>query len=156
MITATGVGADFMIDLSETETRIDFVTPAAATGLALTTTPRTSAEIGDTVTVTAALVDGGGTELADVSSRLTLTSSVPSDVIVGNTVTFPSASPHVITASYGGHSVSFTVEVTGAASPALPPTGGTEPLPVIAGAGLLLLLGGALLAVTQRRRAPRG
>ena len=145
-LTATGTGHAFTIDTSPTEMRIAFTT-----GLTLTSAP-TTATAGETITVTASVLDHEGQPLADVSSRLTLTSSVATDIISGNTVTFPTASPHTITASFGGHTASFTVEVTGG----LAATGVADPLPLALGGGLLLLLGGSLAVWAFRRRKTTG
>jgi hypothetical protein len=132
------------ITTSITETVIAFTT-----GLALTSTP-TAAEVGDTITVTASVLDYQGQPLADVSSRMTLHSSVATDIIAGNTVTFPSASPHTITASFGGHTATVTVEVAAAPSATLAATG-TDSLPIVLSGSLLVLLGGSLAALTRRR-----
>src|SRR5690606_6544408 len=145
-LTATGTGHAFTIDTSPTEMRIAFTT-----GLTLTSAP-TTATAGETITVTASVLDHEGQPLADVPSRLTLTSSVATDIISGNTVTFPTASPHTITASFGGHTASFTVEVTGG----LAATGVADPLPLALGGGLLLLLGGSLAVWAFRRRKTTG
>jgi len=134
-------------------TRIEFV-DALVGVLPSTTTPRA----GDTITVTArARVPSGST--FDVSSALTLTSSVPDDVIAGNTVTFPHGSPHTITASYGGVSTSFTLEVAALAPAAEDPSelADTGPAPVgptLAGA-MLLTVAGLALAIGPRRRRMR-
>ncbi len=49
---------------------------------------------------------------------MTVTSSVPTDVIDGLTVTFPTASPHVLTVTVGAVSAQVTIEVE--AAPVLP------------------------------------
>ncbi|RLP73711.1 hypothetical protein D9V32_14405 [Mycetocola tolaasinivorans] len=67
---------------------------------------------GDTITVTALGHDDFGNVIADYSDRVTLTSSVDTDIIEGNRVTFRHASPHVITATLDGVSTSILVEVT--------------------------------------------
>src|SRR5690606_41124411 len=93
-----GTGHAFTIDTSPTEMRIAFTT-----GLTLTSAP-TTATAGETITVTASVLDHEGQPLAAVSSRLTLTSSVPTDIISGNPVPFPTASPHPVPAAFRGHS----------------------------------------------------
>ena len=95
------------------------------------------------------------------TSGVVLTSSVSTDVVDGLTVTFPTASPHVITATLGDVSTSLTVHVTPTPAPTPTPqpgpaglsTTGTDLLPPLV-AGLLLLLAGAGL-VWRRRRLSR-
>ncbi|MGR4010823.1 M14 family zinc carboxypeptidase [Leucobacter sp. 1207-22] len=69
---------------------------------------------GDTITVTATGIDEFGNEIADYSDRVKLTSDVDTDVIDGNRVTFPTASPHTITATAEGVSTSILVQVRAA------------------------------------------
>ncbi|SIN89043.1 hypothetical protein [Agromyces cerinus] len=99
-------------------------------------------------------------------SAAVLTSSVGTDVVSGQTVTFPTASPHTITATLAGVTASVTVEVVAssgeAAAPAAPetPTGLAETGAAPLGAGLtaaMLLLAGAAVSVltVARRRAAR-
>lgn len=82
-----------------------------------------------------------------------LTSSVASDVVDGRRVTFPTASPHTITATLDGASVSLTVEVVpqavDVAKAELAETG-VEIGATGAAALAIVLLGGAL--VLRRRR----
>jgi hypothetical protein len=86
------------------------------------------------------------------TSGVVLTSSVPTDVVSGLSVSFPHASPHVITASVGGVSTSVTIEVVPAPS-ALSDTGlDASPLLTV-GALALALLGIGAGAVMWRRRA---
>lgn len=72
---------------------------------------------GDTITVTATGKDADDVPTGDVSDELTLTSSVDTDTIDGNTVRFNHASPHTITATHvpTGTTASITVEVSPAA-----------------------------------------
>jgi hypothetical protein len=66
---------------------------------------------GESVTMTATMVDAGGNTV-DVTDETVFTSDVASDVIVGDQVTFPHASPHTITGTYvGGDTDSDLVEV---------------------------------------------
>jgi hypothetical protein len=83
-------------------------------------------------------------------SDAVLTSSVPTDVITGMNVTFPTASPHTITATLGGMTATVTVEVVGAPKAALAETG-FDGLP-FAAVGGLLMLGGILAVVFATRR----
>jgi len=90
------------------------------------------------------------------STAVVVTSSVATDVIVGHTVTFPTASPHVITATLGGLSTSLTFQVTAAAVP--PAIAGLASSGVttggLGGVALVLLLGGiGAIVVGLRRRS---
>jgi hypothetical protein len=69
---------------------------------------------GDTITVTATGKDADGTSTGDVSGDLLLTSSVASDTIDGNKVTFNHASPHRIRVTHlpSGTTASITVQVS--------------------------------------------
>lgn len=69
---------------------------------------------GDTITITASGKDANGRSTGDVSDDLSLTSSVDTDTIEGNTVTFDHASPHTITATHvpTGTTASITIEVS--------------------------------------------
>ena len=102
----------------------------AATGPATDITlsaPTTTVDQGDslTFTITATDVNGNPVNTADA----VLTSSVPTDIISGTTVTFVDASPHVITATLGDAQDSVTVEVTPAAVPDPTPTPTPDPTP---------------------------
>jgi X-Pro dipeptidyl-peptidase len=108
------------------------------------------------VTLTAEGFDADGTSLGDVTDLATFTSSVATDVIAGNTVTFPTASPHTLTATVGTATGSVLIEVTPAAVPTPDPTappvdGGATPAPPVAGdpaAQPPVLIGGSGLPVT--------
>jgi X-Pro dipeptidyl-peptidase len=67
---------------------------------------------GKSITVSVEGFDASGGSLGDVTDFADLTSSVDSDVILGNKITFVHASPHVITATLGGASAAVTVEVS--------------------------------------------
>lgn len=73
---------------------------------------------GDTVTVTATGKDADDRSTGDVTGDITLESSVSTDTIRGNKVTFNSASPHTITATHvpTGTTASILVEVSPAAA----------------------------------------
>ncbi|MBO9577554.1 MAG: hypothetical protein J7480_02130 [Microbacteriaceae bacterium] len=125
--------------------------PATIASISIVNAP-TTAKLGDTVTISVqAALDGGGTE--DVSGFVELSSSVPEDVLSGNTVTFTHASPHTITAALGGFTAAVTIEVS--AAPVLAATGEADATAWIAGAGAFCLLG-LLLVVVAGRRAARG
>ena len=98
------------------------------------------------LTFTVWTVDAYGNRIANVSSTAVVTSDQPTDIITGTTVTFPHASPHVITATLGLLSASATVQV----SPAALANGGTESLPPLL-AGLALLVAGVVVLLVRRR-----
>lgn len=110
---------------------------------------------GATIEVTAIGVDEFGNVLGDLSDRVVITSDVRTDVIDGNRVTFPTASPHVLTATVGGVSASITVEVGAAAAAPASSTGsgladtGVE-VGALAALALLLAAAGAVLALRRR------
>lgn len=115
--------------------------------LTLTTTAG-SVRQGGSLTFTVSGADAYGNPV-DVSSAH-LTSSVPTDVVDGLTVTFPHASPHVITVTVGDVSSSVTIEVIPAA---LVNAGASVDAGVASLALLSVLIG--VSAVTMRRRAAR-
>lgn len=147
------------------------------TALVLTPSSATPNQ-GDTITVTVAGQDAAGRSLGDVTCDVVLSSSVDTDTIAGNTVTFNHASPHVITATHvpSGLTQATTVQVTptavtpspgtvvpGAVTPGsatdasragdrrLPGTGaGAEPWMLAAALGLVLA-GSAVVALRGRR-----
>lgn len=113
---------------------------------------------GATIEVTAIGVDEFGNVLGDLSDRVVITSDVRTDVIDGNRVTFPTASPHVLTATIGDVSASITVDVVAAA--AAPSSTGSSSSSGLADTGvelgalallaLLLAAAGAVLALRRR------
>lgn len=118
----------------------------------LTVTGPTTADQGGSVTLTATALDNSGNPI-DVTSAAEFTSSVATDVISGNVVTFPHASPHTITATYRPLPSlppvavgAITVEVRAM----IPPTGVEDPRPAL-GATAVLLLAGAALVLTRSR-----
>ena len=131
-------------------------TVAQATTTVEVTASDTTVDQGDTVTLTAEGFDADGASLGDVTDLATFTSSVATDVIAGNTVTFPTASPHTLTATVGTATGSVLIEVTPAAVPTPDPTappvdGGATPAPPVTGdpAGQPpVLIGGSGLPVT--------
>ncbi|KRF33377.1 hypothetical protein [Yonghaparkia sp. Soil809] len=110
--------------------------------------------------------DAYGNAIEIDPADVVVTSSVPTDVIDGLTVTFPTASPHVLTVTVGDVSAQVTIEVTPAAVipvipvdpedptipavPELSATGGTDVTSGIGLAALLLVLGVALVLVRRR------
>ncbi|AWB96382.1 hypothetical protein DCE93_12590 [Agromyces badenianii] len=109
---------------------------------------------GGSLTFTVTGVDDWGTPID--GSAAVLTSSVGTDVVNGQTVTFPTASPHTITATIGGVTASVTVEVVApatakGASAELAETG-VAPLHSGLVAAILLLAGAAISVLTIARR----
>lgn len=108
------------------------VTPGALDALTLDTAGTgdddgtITAQQGTTIRVAATGTDAYGNELA-TPGDVVLTSSVASDEIHGDTVTFHHASPHVITATVGSVSASLTVEVSPTAVVTPPTTAPTTP-----------------------------
>lgn len=108
--------------------------PVATLKLKLSTsTPKQ----GDTLTITATGQDADGRSTGDVSDELTLKSSVASDTIEGNTVTFNHASPHTITATHvpTGTTAQVTVEVTPLAVDSPDPDDSDDPVGGSTGGG---------------------
>ena len=131
------------------------VTVSAAAAATLEITPTaTSVPQGGSVTFTVVGEDAFGNP-ADTSGAV-LTSSVASDVVDGRTVSFPTASPHTITATLGEASASVTIDVIPAPVAAgIQSTGSTVgalALP-LAGLAALLLVLGALVVIARRRSA---
>lgn len=108
------------------------VTPGALDALTLDTAGTgdddgtITAQQGTTIRVAATGTDAYGNELA-TPGDVVLTSSVASDEIHGDTVTFHHASPHVITATVGSVSASLTVQVSPTAVVTPPTTVPTVP-----------------------------
>ncbi|MGI8393119.1 hypothetical protein [Leucobacter sp. W1038] len=131
---------------------------AAPTAEMTLSAPSSSVAQESSLTFTVAAEDAFGYSV-DTQGTV-LTSSVATDVIDGLTVSFPSASPHVITATLNGVSTTFTVEVVPAAitnssapgSDRLSSTGSTPTGP-LGGLALLLLMSGAALAMHRRKLA---
>jgi hypothetical protein len=128
---------------------------------------------GDTITITATGEDADGKSTGDVSDDLKLASSVSSDTIDGNTVTFNHASPHRITVTHvpTGTTASITIQVSpksaddptdGSGSGAGPTTGTDQSLPdtgswlapwELAAAFGLIVLGGGFVVRSRTRTA---
>lgn len=149
------------VELSETFT-IEVVAGSPAT---LTLNPATATvDQGDTLTFTATAADEFGNPV-DTSS-VVLTSSVASDVVSGLSVTFPTASTHVITATLGEATTTAEIEVTPAPAPkpdskpdvkpGLSVTG-AEPggFAFIAAAGIALVILGGVVLVARRASVSR-
>jgi X-Pro dipeptidyl-peptidase len=119
----------------------------------------TSVDQGDTITVVVTGFDDNGDPVADVTDLVTLESSVDSDEIDGNRITFVHASPHLITATFGQVTASASIWVEPPTVPAgtgdLASTGVDSPTPIILIAVLLAFAGGGLLLVRRRSRRNR-
>lgn len=100
-----------------------------------------------TVTITISGLDEWGNPISGIESFATITSSVPTDIITGNSISFPHASPHVITATLNGTSATLLIEVRAAALS----RGGDESASLMPLALLMLVLGAALVANRRRR-----
>lgn len=152
------------------------------TGTGTETDGGVTADQGSTISVHALGLDEWANATGDVDG-VVLTSSVASDEIHGDRVTFHHASPHVITATANGMTASVLVHViptaattepgtdpttaapTAAAKPATTTTHraaaddlaytGSESAPVLA-IGLLALLAGVVARTVTRRRRMRG
>jgi YVTN family beta-propeller protein len=126
------------------------VTHGAASAVRVTPSDATPNQ-GDTITVAVEAEDAHGNTW-DATGAAVITSDVASDVIVGDQVTFPHASPHRLTATVGAASGTALVQVA-AAPGILGLTGGTAPLGLGLSALAALLLGGALVVARRRLRA---
>ena len=143
-LTVTDANGTATLDLT--------ITVSHGTAQTLTVTPSDSTpKQGETITLTVVAHDSDGNTW-DVSADATITSSVNTDLIAGDQVTFLHASPHLLTATLGAVSGSTLVEVTSTAL-VLPNTGGT-----LAGWllpwGLASLAAGCALVVVRRIRRP--
>ena len=140
----------------------------AAVELTLSASDTTPDE-GDTIKITSAGEDIAGNDVGDISDQVMLTSDVATDVIDDNTVTFPTASPHTITATIGNVTETILINVTPAAADdtsgegalsdtdpdngALPDTGSPLTPAGLLLAALLIVVGAA---ATHTGRARRG
>ncbi|MCC5950275.1 MAG: hypothetical protein JJT89_17625 [Nitriliruptoraceae bacterium] len=105
------------------------VVPAAPAVLHLDVAA-TTLTAGDVATITVTGSDGYANATGDLTARTTFTSDVATDVVVGNTITFPTASPHTITATHAsGTTATMTFEISPAAvdDPGTPDPGDPEP-----------------------------
>ncbi|MBX3095204.1 MAG: putative Ig domain-containing protein [Cryobacterium sp.] len=119
------------------------VVPGATTRLTLlpsTTTPTQ----GDTIDVTVVGYDAYDNEVGNLTSETVFVSDVSTDLVVGNAITFPQASPHTITATARGVSESVVIQVTPLRG-SLSGTGAADTGEVAAVAILALVLGTVLL-----------
>lgn len=113
--TMTGY-AENAVPISSTSDPSTVLAPAPPPRTLRLTPSATEVAQGGTLTFTAEGLDGGGNPTGDLTHDVVLSSDVPSDVIDGNTVTFPHASPHTITASFGNLTAQVVIEVIPAAA----------------------------------------
>ncbi|MBO9625408.1 MAG: HYR domain-containing protein [Microbacterium sp.] len=162
-------------------TAVDRLGNSSQTGFTVTVLAAQEPTVSVVAEATGAVPQGGSARFAVTATDYTgataplaagdytVTSSVASDVIAREdgafSVTFPHASPHVLTVTQTstGATAAVTVEVTPAVTPSggvtprgsggastLPATGADPTVPAAAGA--LLLLAGALALIARRRR----
>ncbi|WP_313405526.1 InlB B-repeat-containing protein [Aeromicrobium sp.] len=116
-----------------------------------------TARQGESIELTVTGTDRFGNDLGDVTGDVTFTSSVSSDVVDGNRVTFPHASPHTITATHAtGTTATLMVRVeavsqTDETEAKLPAAGSTMSAWWLASGLALLLAGGAFVGRARRR-----
>lgn len=93
------------------------------------TASATTVDQGGSVTLSATGFTADNAELGDVTDQVTFTSDVATDVVAGNRVAFPHASPHTLTGTHtSGVSSTVVVAVTPASTdpaPAPAPDTGT-------------------------------
>ncbi len=97
------------------------VAPGPAATVAATPSA-TSVPVRGSVDLAVDARDAFGNPIPDAASRAVVTSDHARDVIDGTRVTFPSASPHVLTVSVDGVSTTVRIEVIPDAAPPAPPT----------------------------------
>jgi hypothetical protein len=125
------------------------VTHGAAQSLTVTPSDATPNQ-GDTITLAVSALDSQGNAW-DVSGTATITSNVGTDVIVGTQVTFPHASPHLLTATVAGATGSSLIQVTGPQPGLLGFTGGTVAFWLVPWGLGVIAVGIGLLATRARR-----
>ncbi len=139
------------------------VNPGPTYGIDLSASATTVPQ-GGSITFSVRGRDAYGNPTGDLTDDVTLTSDVTTDVIVGETVTFPHASPHTLTAEYDQMIAQLVIEVVPAASggggagptadDAIASTGADDGLALVAVAAVAVL--GLGVALVIRRRSLRG
>lgn len=130
------------------------VRPGAVTSLTLTPSDAAPTQ-GDTIELTVVGFDAYGNSAGNLTASSAFSSDVSTDVIVGNRITFPHASPHTITAVTGGVSQSVVIQVAALdRSLALALTGAASTMTL--GYLALTLLGAGLVLVIVRVRVRGG
>lgn len=128
--------------------------PTVVAGITVTSAA-TEVDRGGSITFTVEGSNAVGASLGDVTGDVVFTSNVVTDVVVGNQVTFPTASPHTITATHQPTGVTAEVVVQVVepdARPTLAATGASDSVPGLLVTGCLLALAGASVLVLVRRR----
>lgn len=106
------------IDVTDTDSALETI---------ILTPSSLSVDEGGTVTFEVEGFTAGGDSLGDVTDEVSLSSDHPSDVIHGNTVSFPTASPHIITATHSSGALdSVTIEVIASAGGVTPDGAGAD------------------------------
>ncbi|MGL3150597.1 InlB B-repeat-containing protein [Microbacterium sp. A82] len=105
---------------------LDVHVASAVTGITVTA-PAIAAE-GDTITVEVTATGASGA-LGNATGYAVITSNVPTDVVDGAQVSFPSASPHTLTITLGALTSTHTVDVTPAVVVNPTPTPAPTPTP---------------------------
>ncbi|HWM33507.1 MAG TPA: hypothetical protein VNR36_04640 [Pseudolysinimonas sp.] len=148
----TTVTATLTADASVTGSTDVTVEPGEAVALAMIPSA-TAVDQGDTITVAVSGDDAYGNPIPDLATEVDLTSDHPSDRISGMSVSFPSASTHVITATLRSDpAVSAATSITVRPAAGTVALTGADPLPAIAVALGLLLLGSAAVVVARLSR----
>jgi YVTN family beta-propeller protein len=149
-LTVTDTAGTTTIDVTLT------VTHGVAQALTVTAS-NTTPNQGDMITLNVLAGDAYGNSW-EVTSTAVITSDVATDAIAGNTVTFPHASPHVLTATLGAAKGTVLINVVPASIPlvkVLGLTGGTVAVWLWPWALGVLAAGSALLAVRMRMARTR-
>lgn len=158
-ITATRIA-----DISVTKTSTLTVEAAAAATLDMTPSSA-SVDQGGSVTLALEMFDLYGNPLP--TDQVIITSDHRSDMIDGTTVTFPTASTHVLTASYSGLSTHVSITVIpatvvdhdspagGGFGPGSLASTGSAPRTPLGFAALLLVLGVCAIALDRKRALVR-
>lgn len=139
-------------DTDETELTLS-VLPADAAALGIDVSA-TSVPQGGSITFEVWATDEFSNLIGDVTDDVAVESDVETDVVVGNTVTFPTASPHTLTFTLEQLTDSVVIEVIPAATGGEGETADTgfDGWSIAVGAGVLLALGAATLGVARTRR----
>jgi len=119
------------------------VTPGATTALEVSVSA-TQVPQGGSLTFQVQGIDDFDNPTGDLTDDVVVTSDVLTDTVVGNTVTFPHASPHTLTVSYGQLSAQVVIEVV---PQAVGGGAGMAATGVDDGVALTAALGAAALAI---------
>lgn len=163
--TVTATVQQFSIERQRTLTgTLTYTTLPSALDVLDVEASATTVQQGGSVTLDVVGTDEFGNELFIFPGDITVTSDVPTDIIDGLTVTFPTASPHTLTVTVGDVSATVVIEVEAAAviprpnaeSPATAGSGGTltttgpSDTSPLGAAGLLMIVLGALAIIAGR------